>query len=313
MSRLAARSRELEPMTIPIDLITRKKLILVKQLYQQAVVQSESQHSYVGRILSLIGFDLAAETALKTIAAALMPAKPPADGFQSVLQQADKLLSDVGLPSIPDKANILHVHSLRNDAQHKAKYPNDTDVSDSRTYVRDFLRKVVSGVWGLSFEAVSLADVIQHSEVKAYLVTAEEALERADYQKAIVQAEAGLRTALDRIETAIVGQMDLWSHPSGLTERELDTRQAIERIRDFAVVAAVGLSFPDYMRYKLLVQSVIAGMAFFGGGKFEYELRGRTVQAKEAEFAVAFAVNAVIQIESQVGNIDAPFGSSVWF
>ena len=44
-------------MPITLDVITRKKLILVRQIYQRAVLQAEAQHSYVDRILSLIGFD----------------------------------------------------------------------------------------------------------------------------------------------------------------------------------------------------------------------------------------------------------------
>lgn len=44
-------------MPITLDVITRKKLILVRQIYQRALLQAEAQHSYVDRILSLIGFD----------------------------------------------------------------------------------------------------------------------------------------------------------------------------------------------------------------------------------------------------------------
>jgi hypothetical protein len=301
-------------MSIPIDVITRKKLILVKQLYQQAVVQSESQHSYVSRILSLIGFDLSVETVLKTIVAVLEPAKTPADGFQGLIQQADRLLADAGLPSIPEKANIQHVHSLRNDAQHKAKYPNETDVSDSRTYVRDFLSKSISNVWGVTFETLSLTDVIQHAEAKTHLTAAETAAINGSYQEAIAQAEAGLRVALGGIETAIIGERELWSYSptNSYTERELDTRVELDRIRDFVTIAAVGLNFSDYIRYKLLIKSVIADMAFYGDGKMDFNFTGKQVSAKEAEFAVAYAVNAVTQIESQVGDIDAPFGIRYW-
>ncbi len=36
-------------------------------------------------------------------------------------------MSASSLGSIPDKANIQHIHSLRNDAQHRAKYPDYGD------------------------------------------------------------------------------------------------------------------------------------------------------------------------------------------
>jgi len=194
-------------MPIPIDAITRKKLILVKQLYQQAVVQSASQHSIISRILAIIGFDLAIETVLRAIVGSLDPSKTPADGFQGLIQQCDSLLAAAGCNPIPDKANIQHIHSIRNDAQHKAKYPNESDVSDSRTYCRDFLQKVVANVWGLDFERISLTDAIQNKKVRQFLTEAETALNHKDYQQAIHQAAAGLTWALNRIRTAVVGRL----------------------------------------------------------------------------------------------------------
>lgn len=147
-------------MTISIDAITRKKLIIVRQLYQNAMIQSASRHSIIDRLLSVIGFDLAIETVLRAIVGSLDSSKSPADGFQALVQQCDLLLTGSGNNAIPDKANIQYIHSIRNDAQHKAKYPNEFDVSDCRTYARDFLRNVVSDFWGVDFERISLVDVI---------------------------------------------------------------------------------------------------------------------------------------------------------
>jgi len=103
-------------MTIPFDPITQKKLVLVKQLHHQAVVRTHSPSGIVARIIGLICFDLSVETVLKTAISCLDPAKTPADSFQGLLQQCETLMTSFSLGSIPDKANIQHVHSLRNDA-----------------------------------------------------------------------------------------------------------------------------------------------------------------------------------------------------
>lgn len=70
----------------------------------------------------------------------------PKTDFQAIVQQADSELASAGLAPIPDKGKIQHVRTIRNDAQHKAKYPNETDVSDCRTYTRDFLQQIVLNV-----------------------------------------------------------------------------------------------------------------------------------------------------------------------
>lgn len=130
------------------DPIAHRKLALSKQLYQHAVNQA-ARHAVGSRILAVIAFDLAAETLLRTVVTTLAPDKTPADGFAGLLQQAEATLASSGLGTLPDKVNVLHVHGFRNDAQHKARYPSVTDVSDARTYTRDFLDKLTTAVWGL--------------------------------------------------------------------------------------------------------------------------------------------------------------------
>ncbi|MEW6441158.1 MAG: hypothetical protein AB1640_09530 [bacterium] len=109
-------------MALILDPISRRKLMLTKQLFQHAIIMS-SHFGTTSRILALVSFDLSAETGIRTTISAIEPAKTPADGFQALLQQCDDALAKSGFPPLPDKANIQHVHSLRNDAQHKAKYP----------------------------------------------------------------------------------------------------------------------------------------------------------------------------------------------
>jgi len=305
-------------MPVPIDPITRKKLILVKQLYQQAVVQSASQHSVISRILSDIGFDLAVETVLRAIVGSLDPSKTPADGFQGLIQQCDPLLATAGCNPIPDKANIQYIHSIRNDAQHKAKYPNESDVSDSRTYCRDFLQKVIVDVWGLDFDRISLTDAIQNEKVRQFLTEAGKALDQKDYRQAIHQAAGGLTWALNRVRTAVVGRLPSFAHAipvvdafgkpqSGFDAR--NTYQALERMQETLLYVALAMNYTDYMKYKSLAGQVLFtldGNHHHAGGK-------ENPDANDAEFVVAYCTDTVVQIESCVGNLEAPFGSDRWY
>jgi len=302
-------------MPIPIDPITHRKLILVKQLYQQAVVQSASQHSFVGRIMSVIGFDLAIETVLKAVVGSLEPSKVPSDAFQGLVQQSDKLLVDGGYNPVPDKANIQYVHSIRNDAQHKAKYPNESDVSDCRTYTRDFLQKIVADVWGLSFERISLTDIVQHQKVKEFLVDAETALSQSDYQEAVQQAAAGLTWALRSVKTAIVGRTPsfarafLMEESFGRMKSDRDVYRAFERMQETLLYIALGMNYADYMHYRQIAGSV----QFTLNGRPHYYGMKEHIDAGDAEFLVAYCTDTVVQIESRVGSLDAPFGSDHWY
>lgn len=302
-------------MPVAVDPITHKRLVLVKQLYNQAVVQSLSQHSIVGRIMAIIGLDLATETVLKAVVASLEPSKVPSDSFQALVQQAETLLVASNFNPVPDKGNIQFVHMVRNDAQHKAKYPNEADVSDCRTYTRDFLNKMICEVWNLSFEKITLTDLVQHTKVKDFLVAAENALATNDRQQAVHKAAAALTWALMSVKAAIVGQTPsfasafLMEDTFGQAKPDRDTYRAFERMQETLLYIALGMNYADYMHFRQIVGSIM----FAIDGTPHYSGMKENLTASDAEFVVGYATDVVVQIESRVGDLDAPFGREYWF
>jgi hypothetical protein len=305
-------------MTIALDDINRRKLILSKQLHSHAIVQSEQSQSATFRIYAIIGFDLAVETALKAVVGALDPARAPADSFQGLIQQADRLLAHAILPEIPQKANIQFVHSIRNDAQHKGKYPNTDDVSDARTYSRDFLYEVTKGVWDENFADLSLAHIVQKDEFRDYLLEAETALAADDLQGAIEKAAIALARALGKVENAFVGRfpsflgrfvmLDTFGRPASEFD-ERDTFRMIERMRDTLFYAALGIDYSRHMSYRSIVGRVyftLDGEAHFDGTKEDLTM-------DDAEFVIAYCTETIVQLEEKVGDLDAPYGRERWY
>lgn len=300
-------------MPVTLDVITRKKLILVRQIYQRAVIQAEAKHSYVDRILALVSFDLANETVLKAVVDTLDPSKTGDNRFQAIIQQADTILANNGLPPVPDKAKIQYVHGLRNDAQHKAKYPNDIDVSDCRTYTRDFLEQLVASVWAVSFESLSLTDIVNDQKVKGYLVEAESELAKGDYREAIIKSIAALNWTFDKVKDSIVGRIPYYTKAFVITETfgeaypSTEVFEAFQHMQELLMRSLIGLNLPDYLQYKRLSSSVIRDVSFYEDGHYSVMLGEHDADVKEAEYIVAFAINTVIQIESLVGDINKPF------
>lgn len=305
-------------MAIAVDAITHKKLVLVKQLHHQAVVRTHSPSGIVARIIGLICFDLSVETALKTAVSCLDPSKTPADSFQGLIQQCETLMTSSSLGYIPDKANIQHIHSLRNDAQHKAKYPNDSDINDCRTYCSDFHNKFLAQLWGISIDAISLTDLIQHSDIKNYLVNAESNLLQRKYLESVENASAGLTMALDLVKNAIVGQTShfknafmMSDHSGRRVEPDTDVFRAFQRMQNVLLYLTLGMDYSDYMHY-----IDIAGLTFFTmDGKDHHNNIKQPLEPNDAEFVVAYCIDSVATIENKVGKLDAPFGKSQfeWF
>ena len=313
-------------MPINPDAIVLRKLALVKQLYQQALIQSTSQHNFVGTILAVIGFDLAVETLLKTIITTLDAGKKSKDEyrFPEYLAKADELMANNGLGALPDQRNITHVHGIRNDAQHRAKYPNQTDVSDCRTYSRDFLQKTIVAVWGIAFESISLTDLVENDKAKQFLVNAEKALAANEYRTAAEQAIAALTWVTQRVEKSIVGESENdKAFGEFLVKRHLNTVEtsnkayrAFWKMQEVVLIVTLGLDYASCVEYEEKVADLSLGARFFKGREepvFTYHERTsrKEADASDAEFLIAYTTETIVQIENKVGNIDNPFGRKV--
>ncbi|HZS09558.1 MAG TPA: hypothetical protein VFD58_32320 [Blastocatellia bacterium] len=303
-------------MPIPTNPVSMKKLLLVKRLYQSALTQSRSRQNDVGRLLAIVEFDLAIETMLKTIMA-IDPKEKGSKDFLGVLQSAESVLSKQGIVSaMPDRAQIVYVHDLRNDAQHKAKYPSDTEVNDCRTYTRDFLRNICLQVWGLDFDTISMLGIIQHEKIKELLSKAEEKLAVGEHFEALAYAKEGLKWTLGLVSPAFVGEIPDNVNAFVVAERSEQKPsqglfQSFEKMRELAVLYSLGINHAEFIQYEVIAGCVLTGN--MGGGKISFAVVGSSqTKAEDIEFAVQYAINTVAQIEGYVGSLDSPFGVNYW-
>jgi hypothetical protein len=306
-------------MPITADSITLKRLILVKQLYHQSLTQSSSQ-SDVNRIMAVIGFDLAVETILKVIIGALDPHSNPKDevNFHQYRNKADQLMFDNGLNQLPHKRNIGYVHDLRNSAQHKAKYPSETEVNDSRTYVRDFLQQVLSQVWGLSIESISFTDLIQHRLVKECFTKAETLFAEPDYTQAVLWATGGLNKAIDLVRRSIVGDTRSYSDiavmikDSGQQRTSRGMYRSFQEMRETLLYVMLGLNYVEYLRYRTVMQKLGGHAEVYDDGAYRFYLTDglKQIDADTAEYLIRYCIDTVVQIESRVENLAKPFSKT---
>lgn len=300
-----------------LDAITAKKLVLAKRVYQFGLGEATTRLSTTGAIMAVVAFDLAVETLLKTVVNCLDTSRTPAETFDGLIQQAEHLLVAAGVGNLPDEANVRHVHRIRNDAQHKARYPTESEVSDSRTYVRDFMKKVLAQVWAISLDQVRLTDLVKHQRVKAFLEEGQAALAQRRYVEAAEQSVAGLHWALELVRRAIVGPSSwpsrafVMSDGFGHSKEDRGTYRAFERMQESLLYVALGMDYSGYMKCNRTVGSVsftLDGTPHFSRGGAAEEL-----DPAEAEFVVAYATDAVIEVETRVGDLEAPFGSDRWY
>jgi hypothetical protein len=278
-------------MSVPSDPITMKRLVLVKALFNQAQTHAQSTQSAVKRLTAVIEFDLAIETALKAVLYSILPTsdKQPANNFQGLIQQLDQYLPSIGIVECPAKRTIQHVHSIRNDAQHKARYPNDSEVAECRVYARDFLVEILNSVWNLDFSRVFMSDLVNDDEVRRSLARSEEQLVNGAFQQAAGSAAYGLELTIFRVSLALVGP-------------ELDG--TVSRLREALARTALGITFSSYRNFREIAGRVsfnVSGNQIINSQCWSGK---ENVTQDEAEFVVAFAIESVLEIERRMGTLN---------
>jgi hypothetical protein len=294
-------------MTIALDDATRKKLVLVRQLYEQSLRQSSPHTSIMDRIMSVIVFDLAIETALKAAAIAMDPAVKRKDLSNNLITSCEKVFQAKGF-LFPPMGNMLKVRDVRNDAQHEARYPNDTDLNDCRVYGRDILNHILSNVWGESLDTISLADLIQHDRTKQYFIRSEQALSVKDYAEAAMHAMGGFHWALESVRDAFVGREPMKRDMELLSS---GVERMVDRMRTTLLYQSLGINYADTVRLNQQIGEVL----LMASGRVELVRREgmAPIDRPLAESTISYCVDAVVRIEQRVGDLSAPFGVKHWF
>lgn len=313
-------------MILTIDPITRKKLFLVKQLYEHALIQSQSVDNSTNRIFSIIGFDLAIETILKTILVAIDTKKYQEYKFHDLVRQVDTLLKESSLQGVPDQNHIIHIHEIRNNAQHKAIFPNENAVNDCRTYCRDFLNTITLLVFGDHFQSINLVDLLQDDEIRQILATASQKVKQKSYSEAVDLASQAMTKTIEYVKSAVVGTIP--SHISGIVvsdsfrsgkddqkiyhpdshHNEEALLRALEKMQETLMFVVLGLNQNDYLKYKK-----IAGYTYFTADNKHHRFQGKDdPNENDAEFVVSYCIDAIVKIEEHIGSLKKPFGKSTY-
>jgi hypothetical protein len=325
--------------------ITSIRLSLVEQLFLYATEQSTGARSLRRRIVAVIGFDLAVENALRAAITALDPKfKPDTDATHpKLVQHANDALARRSYALLPQGAGIAYLHHVRNDAQHNGRYPSEDEVAECRAHARAFLTELITQIWSIDFQSVSLAGLIRNADVHELLRRAEKEMENRDFAGSVKSANAGFSWLLAAASREFFPRSGrrLWEglgpvkwniglgEPSKpkldpLIAKELEAmkkahsdevrsirhklsglrqqaRDEFDMIEEPLLCSLIKLNYADYIRFR-----GIAGHPRFNAGPQDFSVRDMKVDIsiEEAEFVLAFSIDASLQIEAElaIGN-----------
>jgi hypothetical protein len=168
-----------------------RRLVLAKGVYLHGCKHAMNKDD-VSRLLAIHHFDFTVEILLKCLATkynVLGSARKELrfkDLWDGIVNKGTKL---------PLKEQIFSLHDVRNLAQHAGVVPPYEEVIKFKGYVEDFLKIVVENEFGIKFDELSLAELIENVQLKQKIREAEQAFSRDDYDECISKCADALMDA----------------------------------------------------------------------------------------------------------------------
>lgn len=166
-----------------VDSITFRLLVLAKRLYLHGCVHASNKDE-ISKMIAIHNFDNAIEFILKCLATQYTKIKSAKDEFKfKDLWNEINIALPSSLDPLPFEDQIKALHDLRNGVQHAGDIPDLNSVIKYQGYSEDFFKKVVKKYFGVSYDQMTLATLIDNPQLKDMILSAEKALESGQYDK----------------------------------------------------------------------------------------------------------------------------------
>lgn len=219
-----------------VDDATKRRLLYVKRLYLHGH-EHISLDTEFDRMIAIHHLDNAVELLLKCVATQynISFKRPVRVVFSDLWGTVDQSVP------LPKKAEMFRLHDLRCDVQHWGTSPFSSEAARRfDVYVLDFLENVVEQVFGMTFDELYMASLLEDGILKKLLTSAEKGFEERDYQRCMEFADAALHRALRQMDPSI----------SFLYTDNDEVDLALDEMREILTILALGINYSDYQKYE---------------------------------------------------------------
>jgi hypothetical protein len=285
-----------------------KKLAFIKYLFQHAVSLSHQPEplSYA----SLLCFHDTAELYMHLAqeisdAGKAQITKP----FETYLRELDKVLMPLA-----HKQAMVSLHNARNNFKHQANFPHPSDIENYRLNTTNFLQDNCKPLFGLEFDALSLADMVQCERTRECLKEAENFANTGDLNNALTQIAVSFYELLEDFESNRkfrgISPHDFEMRPLkaiwadslakkvlNINDTEVDAivenldkiEDAIDRMQSALRILSLGLDYKKYCYFAVIVPRV------WKSDSGEIKIPQHTWAAEPSRIPYEFCYNFVIE------------------
>jgi hypothetical protein len=287
------------------------RLAKIKYLYKIGIEQSMQEGTFAG--FSILSFHDCIELFLLLVAE----------------DKGDKIDDNMPFmrfwdmyPELTLKESIIKLKDRRRYIKHKGLFPSQSDIEESRITITQFFRENVKVQFGLDFDEVSLADLIEYHNIKDYICKAEELLCQNKTYECLLNAKIGFLELLDTYESDkkqwrdsifCVGKK-VGTDYGYLVTSNKDGRKWFEEvtmtsnaIRDILKITVLGIDYRKYALFDFITPRVvetcgIGERKYIGEGLEQFEL-SKSIKQEDCRFCIDFVVGCALKLQTFDFNI----------
>ena len=283
------------------------RLAKIKYLYKIGVEQSMQVETVAG--FSLLSFHDCAEMFLLLIAED-HGAKNEVSTFMEYWNKYPELTLRESMNNLKERRRIL---------KHKGIFPSKNDIEESRVTITQFLKENTFKFFGVNFDTISLADLIDNLNVKEYVLKTEAFLEQGDMFECLLNAKIGFEELLTTYESTKqqyyksifnVGEEIGTGFERIVPRKEINKARWFEQVtkttnalRNILKISAFGI---DYKKYALF-NVITPGVRKIGGPadstyKYEHDSKEyfestRNITIQDCRFCVDFVIDSALKLQ----------------
>lgn len=241
-----------------MDILTSKRLAVIKQLYKNGMDQSYLTEPMNG--FCILSFHDSVEMFMRLCAE---------NKGRIVNRQTNFGDYFTIVPELEFQAQMSNLNHKRVSLKHNGSLPSNLDVEISRANTTEFFETNTKKIFGKEFSEISLISVIQFESVRSYLEKAEIGIQTKNFQESILNSQIAFRELLICYEEdkqrnfrspfKVYKDIALKSSFSlnMVLGRELDhyiedVNKSLVSIGDAIKIIGFGLDYKKYVKFKLL-------------------------------------------------------------
>ena len=279
------------------------RLAKIKYLYKIGIEQAKQNGVFAG--FSILAFHDSAEMFLLLVAEDHGKKGASKLSFMEFWAEFPDLTMAASMEKLKDRRVSLKHHGL---------FPSQMDIEESRITITQFFKENTWNQFKVDFDSISLADLIEFPNIKAYVQKAETFLNENNTYECLCNARVGFEELLNTYESDKmqwyrsifnVGEEIGTGFESVVSRREINKARWFEQvtkttnaIRNVLKISAMGIDYKKYALFCLITPSYTPTCS--PTGEKGYFLRSTDTLATKQEdcrFCIDFVIDSALKLQ----------------